>query len=928
MPGPPDGVVTFLFADIEGSTGLWDRSPDEMRSALASHDEIAQAAVTEFGGTIFKHTGDGFAAVFASPSAAMSAAHEIDRGLEAIDVVTLRSRFGIHTGEAIARDGDYFGPDVNKAARIMDAGNGGQIVYSAVAHALIRDGLPAGLFGLDAGEHRLKDLGEAVHLYLAARSEDARHRPLRTLDVAPNNLPVQLSSFIGRQEDIAEVAGLVDDFRLTTLTGIGGVGKTRLSLQVGAEVLHEFTDGVWLVELAGLGEPGLIAQTAITALRLKPDPARPAIDQLIDELRNKDLLMIVDNCEHLIDDVAKFVELVLRSAPQVRVLATSREGLAVGGERLWRVPSLSTDDDATAIVLFEERARLVRSDFAVTDENRQAVAELCRRLDGIPLAIELATARLKMLDVHQIAEYLGDRFRLLTGGARTSVERQRTLLAMMDWSYDLLNEHEQMLLRRLAVFVGGFSFEAAEIVASSDQLPIFEILDLLSRLVETSLVTFEEHPRPRYRLLETVRQYASDRLVEAGEADETRRRHAGYFGELVEAAEARRLDTDDDEYEEIVERELANLRAAMTWAYDADEVPIALRVAANLRQYLYNTSATAESWQWLSRGIDRTTVFVEPFEIMALAYGLTDAGNNAQIEPMGRYLRIAEETLEGVDDLVFTGMLRNAMGNAALLNDFTAAREHYTAAIEAFKAAGSARWVYTLVNLMLMLWSTASVDIAAQLGALLDEAVRDHLKLVTSAEATRATIALAHDQPEEALRLLDEAGSRNTVPVDRAFTLLTYADTYRILGRLDEGLAAHREAIEIIESVAASAFLGGRVEGLLLVAMGRHDDVVPALRPLVTNIETAFGHRASRSLVTSIHVLLAAGRGDLQRVSQLYGYWQQRFVEDGFGVMPHDRRQMDDAVDRARDAFGADEIDRLMAEGAAMEFDDLPLYTA
>ncbi|HUP15776.1 MAG TPA: adenylate/guanylate cyclase domain-containing protein [Acidimicrobiia bacterium] len=597
----PGGVVTFVFSDIEGSTKLWESDPAGMRVSLAHHDETVRSIVEAANGSVFKHTGDGFGAAFDSVTAGLEAAARVAAALanEDWEGPALTCRIGVHSGEAEPTDGDYFGATVTRTARIMDAGNGGQILVSEAARRLLGDRLPAGMSLVDAGEHRLKDLGEPTRIFRLMGEGADDPRGLRTLERAPHNLPIQLSSFIGRQGQIKEVTDLVRQSRLVTLTGIGGVGKTRLSLQVAAELLAEFDHGAWFIELAPLTDSGFLADTVASALRVPHDPTVTAEARLLRFLPDRSTLLVIDNCEHLIDDVAALVESLLRACSDVHVLATSREGLAVPGEVLWRVPSLRVDDDASAVELFAERARLVQPSFTVNEDNISAVAELCVRLDGIPLAIELATARLKMLSLDQIAQHLNDRFRLLTGGSRTAVERQRTLRAMMDWSYDLLSDQERALLRRLSVFSDGFTYEAAEEVCSGERLPRFEVLDLLGRLVEASVVTFDADARPRYRLLETVRQYALDKLVEADEAEEARLRHAEHF-----RAASRRIDKTilrgDLLVIEPATDDLANYRAAITWASEAGQGPLALELACNLRGYFWNRTMFRESLNWLT----------------------------------------------------------------------------------------------------------------------------------------------------------------------------------------------------------------------------------------------------------------------------------------------------------------------------------------
>ena len=606
VPDLPGGTVTFLFSDIEGSTRLWESQPVLMASALAAHDQIVRDQVAAAGGTVFKHTGDGFAAVFVRVSEALGVAARITRELADRDwgPCPIRVRMGIHAGEAQPRDGDYFGVTVTRAARVMDAGSGGQVVVTDTAAGLASHLVPEGANLVDCGLHRLKDLGEPVHLWQLLVGGVDDHRALRTLESTPNNLPVRLSSFVGRRREIAEVRRALEQARLVTLTGIGGVGKTRLAMQVAADLLGGYEDGVWLVELSSLSEPELVPQTVVMALKI-PTLDQPPMEALLAHLAHRRALIVLDNCEHLVDAAAKLVESVLAVTRGVDVLATSREALAVNGETQWRVSPLGIGSESDeAVELFVDRATSVLPGFELTAENRGSVETICRHLDGIPLAIELATARLTMLDAAQIADHLDDRFRLLTGGSRTAAERQRTLRAMMDWSHDLLTASERQLLRRLSVFSDGFDLEAVEAVCAADWISVFDVLDLLGRLVDVSLVVFEREPTPRYHLLETVREYADVKLQEAGEAAETHRRHAEHFDRVASRIEALVDSNHTPEGMRLGEVELANLRAAMAWSYDAGWPELGLSIAVHLWAYFFRLVSQGEALGWLRTGVD------------------------------------------------------------------------------------------------------------------------------------------------------------------------------------------------------------------------------------------------------------------------------------------------------------------------------------
>ena len=588
----PNGTVTFLFTDIEGSTRLWELHPETMKGALARHDNLVQEAVVAHQGYIVKTTGDGCHAVFETAASAIGAALAAQQALQSeawaeIQPESLRVRMGVHTGEAEARGGDYYGSAVNRAARLMSAGYGGQVLVSAVSAALAQEALPAGAGLLDLGERRLKDLIAPEHIYQLAHPALAASFPsIKSLDAFPNNLPVQLTSFIGREREIEEGRRLLSQARLVTLTGSGGTGKTRLALQLAAEMLADFADGVWLVELAPVTDPGSVLPALASVLELRTAPGLPLVDLVTNHLRHRRMLIVLDNCEHLIDACARLADHLLRACPALTILASSREGLGIAGEASYRVPSLSLPGpEATtaealrhseAAQLFVERAGAANAHFALTPPNVRAVAQICHRLDGIPLALELAAARAKLFSAEQIAARLDDRFRLLTGGNRTALPRQQTLRALIDWSYDLLSEPERALLRRLSVFAGGWTFEAADAVCAD-----LDVLGLLDQLVNKSLVVMEENQgQARYHMLETIRQYAREKLLEAGEVAALRDRHFDYCLKLSQEAEPE-LRSNKLIWFDRLTQDYDNLRAAIDWG-QAGRAEDSLRLVGNL----------------------------------------------------------------------------------------------------------------------------------------------------------------------------------------------------------------------------------------------------------------------------------------------------------------------------------------------------------
>ncbi|HEV2029082.1 MAG TPA: adenylate/guanylate cyclase domain-containing protein [Candidatus Dormibacteraeota bacterium] len=548
--GAPAGTVTMLFTDIEGSSdGVRMLGADKWEAVLEHHTGIIRQALTRHGGFEVRTEGDSFFAVFSSPTAAVAAAAAMQRGLREADwphQASVRVRMGLHTGEArpasAASGVDYVGFEVSRASRIAAAAHGGQVLVSDTTESLVRDLLTPGLTLRDLGEHRFKDLvrPQRIHQLLIEGLPDT-FPPLRSLDATPNNLPTQMTTFIGRERELAKAVELLEKTRLLTLTGPGGSGKTRLALHLAADVLDRYPDGVWLVELAPVTDPAGVGPTIAAAAHIGERPGRPAVDTISASLRSRRLLLVLDNCEHLIAACAGMASALVRSCPHLTILATSREGLNVPGEALMPVPSLRVPDGDTlppldelraneAIALFVDRCSAYQPTFTLTEENAVDIVRICRRLDGVPLALELAAARVRVLSLAQVASRLDDRFRLLTGGGRTVVARQQTLRALIDWSYDLLTDAEQVLFRRLSIFVGGWTLEAAEAVGAGEGIERDAILELLAHLVDKSLVVMlERGGAARYTMLETIREYAHEKLVDSGEAPALRRRHFEYY---------------------------------------------------------------------------------------------------------------------------------------------------------------------------------------------------------------------------------------------------------------------------------------------------------------------------------------------------------------------------------------------------------------
>lgn len=603
MPNLPSGTITFLFTDIEGSTKRWEQQPEAMRVALARHDAILRSAIEENGGYVFKTVGDAFCAAFPTARNALLATIAAQQALHNADwsaVGGIKARMALHTGVTEEREGDYFGPPVNRVARLLSAGHGGQVLLSLAAERLTHDVLPPGVSLRDLGEHLLKDLQRPECIYqLVIPDLPAEFPQLNTLGARPNNLPLQTTLFIGREREVAKVEELIrrTDVRLLTLTGPGGTGKTRLGLQVAADLADEFAEGVFFFPLAPVYDPEMVATAMGQCLGVKETENQSMIEGLKVYLDGKQILLMLDNFEQ-VTAAAHLLSDLLAACPRLKLMVTSRETLHLYGEKEFAVPPLSQPDikrlpplddlgQYEAIRLFVERAQAAKSDFVLTAENAQAVAQICRRLDGLPLAIELAAARIRLLPAQAMLARLESRLKLLTGGAKDLPARQQTLRGAIEWSYDLLKENDRTLFRRLAVFVGGCTFEAMETVCNLDGNMGMEVLDEMESLVSKSLLRQEEQAdgEPRLVMLETIREYAQERLQETGETDALQRQHANYYLAMVEEAEPQLVGSRQGWWLERLETEHDNLRAALRWAVERGDADLGLRLGGALSRF-------------------------------------------------------------------------------------------------------------------------------------------------------------------------------------------------------------------------------------------------------------------------------------------------------------------------------------------------------
>ena len=651
----PSDVLTFLFTDIEGSTRRWEADPDAMRTALETHNQTLRDAVTAHGGQVFNYTGDGMCAVFTSPRPAVDAAVAAQRALE------LPVRMGIATGEAELRGDDYFGTVLNRTARVMAAGHGGQILL---------DGATAGLLsGVDLialGPRRLRDIVRPVDMFQVHAADLRSEFPaLKTLDSSPGNLRPQTTSFIGRESELAELETALKGHRLLTLTGVGGVGKTRLALELAGRSVINFPDGVWVIELAQVGDPSAVPEAVAAVLGIIQQPGLSLADSVARTLEGRSRLLVFDNCEHVLDAAADMIETIFEHSTTVKILATSREGLRLRDEQLWPVPSLNvhTGADSAAATLFVERAQAVSPGISLAAPGEaEVVVEICRRLDGIPLGIELAASRMLSMSVTEVRDRLDDRFRLLVG-SRRGLERHQTLRHAVEWSYDLLDEAEKTLLASCSVFAGGFDLQAACAVAGSDD--DFATLDLLDSLVRKSLLAVDTSSgRGRFSMLETIRQFAEEQLARAGAADAARSAHARYFGGREVDVLALWDGPRQREAYEWFNVELANLRAAFRWAADRDDLDTAAAIAF-YAPLLGNWTERYEPITWAEELIEPTKTVGHP-RLAQLYVMASQCCTTGRIDDSISYITAGQqaiigghfdEVLYGFDSFLCTGYL-------------------------------------------------------------------------------------------------------------------------------------------------------------------------------------------------------------------------------------------------------------------------------
>ncbi len=821
MTDLPTGTVTLLLADVEGSTQLWQSQPDQMTAAVALLDRTLADVVVVHAGVrpVEQGEGDSFVIAFSCASDAVACALALQRA----PLAPIRLRIGVHTGQVQLRDeGNYIGPTINRTARLRDLAHGGQTVLSGATEELAVDWLPADAWLTDLGTHPLRGLPRPERVKQLCHP-DLRNEfpPLRAGNsVAVQGLPVKLTSFVGRDAEMENVRELVSKNRLVTLTGAGGVGKTRLAVQVAAQIAGEF-GGVWYVDLAPITHRDLVPVTVARALALPDQPGRSTMDTLSRFLADRRALVVLDNCEHLLDACAALVMALVEGCSEIRLLTTSREPISVDGEVIRRVPSLSVSDEA--IELFTDRARQVRPDFHLTDENAGAVGEVCARLDGLPLAIELAAARVRALSVTEILDGLHDRFRLLTGGARTAVRRQQTLRASVDWSHALLTEPERVLFRRLAVFLGAFDLDAAQAVAGGGEVERYQVLDQLTLLVDKSLVVADDSGgRTRYRLLETVRQYAQEKVGESGEANAVRTRHRDHYTAMAalldspaQAGHERRL--------EQAETEIDNLRAAFAWSRENSDTELALTLGSSLEPLWLGRGHALEGLAWFDAAL--TDVDAQHLDVApaVLARALADkavlglwAGAADSLDQARQALAIARE----IDDPALLARALSSCGFTASGHSADAAEPYLAEALGLARALGDpwrlSQILATRANAAIVAGDPIGVRAAAEEAQDLADAIGDRLNarqcryLLGHAYLFHGDLALAEAQFGQLVTEAEEAHDA----VSKVYGL---AGQGYALARHGDTRAARAAADAAID---AGCDLGGLLAGMGCSALG------------------------------------------------------------------------------------------------------------
>jgi len=904
-------TLTFLFTDIEGSTMMLRRLGDGYAQVLADHHRLIRDALAAHDGQEVDTQGDAFFAVFSSARACVAAAITMQQALTAHtwpDAGTVRVRMGIHSGEASGTPTGLVGFDVHRAARIAAAAHGGQIVVSATTAALLRDRLPEGVWLKELGAHKFKDLAHPEQIFqLVAPGLPTAFPPLRALGnpKPPHNLPGQVSAFIGREAELAEVHRLITAFRLVTLTGSAGVGKTRLGLQAAAGLIDASGDGVWFADLSPLHDPDLVAGTVASVLGIPEDPGRSAVLTLVDAVGERSMLVLLDNCEHVIDTCAKLADALLRDCPNIRLLATSREPLDIEGEHVHRVPSLNTPADgddaqairsAEAVRLFTDRAS--QQGVALTWDQRTAsvVGRICRRLDGTPLAIELAAARLRVMSVTELDSRLDQRFAILTGGSRTAMPRQQTLLAMLDWSWELLHGAERHVLARLSVFAGGFDLAAAEAVATDADVLTDDVVGLLGALVDKNLVQFEgtDGGPARYRLLETVRQYAARKLERLGPAaaDGARSGHRNQYLALAEAAAPHLVGRDQSEWLDRLDLELGNIRAAIAYSLHQRDPVSGIRLAAALREFWRTRGHAAE-------GIDALHALLDlpapPEQPLLRARGLTAVAY--LLEQTGGYATAEQYCAEGL-------AIARAAGDDYLIADLLHLR------ILVLLRRGQPDRALPIIE--------SGLGLARQHNE--PHLIARLLAARSFALDLQGDHAGAARDARETVQLYRQAGDRRHVGT----TLGTLGYAELSLGELDAARAHLAESLDIARTL--NDHYGVVYETLnlgLAEYLGGSLTTGESLFTESLNLAARLGMRASIGYALIGLAMTGSGPAGMSRSARLHGAAAAALAALGETIEPLEGELRDRDCERLRDAMGAEAFEAEYAAGRTLAPDEV-----
>lgn len=985
MADMPSGTVAFLFTDIEGSTRRWQQSPREMAAAVARHDALLRDAIGNEGGTVFKTVGDAFCAVFSTISPALNAALSAQRALSAEEwgnVGPLRARMAVHVGEAEERDNDYFGAAVNRVARLLSAGHGGQILLSHSATELVRDSLPTVTQLRDMGQHRLKDLTRPEHIFQVVVPDlPADFPPITTLDNRPNNLPPQLTTLIGREHEVPEIHDRLINgtVRLLTLTGPGGVGKTRLSLQAGTEALDDFPDGVWFVPLEEVTDAETIVVALARALGVREIGGQPLLDTLTEYLRDKHLLLILDNFEQ-VAHAAPLISRLLTSAPRIKALVTSRTRLGVQGEHEMTVPPLSVPDRNTfqsatellgcsGIRLFVERAHAASSGFSLTETNAEAITEICRGLDALPLAIELAAARVKLLPPQALLARMERRLGLLTGGRGDRPSRHQTLRATIAWSFDLLSPEEQLLFARLAVFASGFNLDASEAVCNPEGS--LDILSGLEALVDHSLVrqSLDADGEVRFSMLTTIREYAAERLMDCP-GDTTPELHVEWCLGLLEEAEPALRGRNQQMWLVQLEREHDNLRAALGWTQVANRHADHLRLAAGMYQFWEMRGYFSEGRRWLESA--RSAAGDVPADVLVkalrgLASLMTHQGDYEEaVRVFEQSMDICRQqgdshgTAESLAGLASAELQQghhdaatrlfekslaifrssgDTWGEAGAINglaavahdeqDYERAQALYEEALASFQALADQRnMAITLNNLATVAHDRKDYSRAIQLydqSLALTRLLEDKR---TSAMALNNQGIVAHDQGdylraaalyEESLGLFRHLGDRRGI----AFLLLGLGMIADDQGNHQRARELHEESLALFQAMGDRRGIASALTGIAAAAHHGEDDQRAErlyLEALAYRKESGDQEGIVECLdgLASIAIL----RGQAERAVRLFAVGSGFHEKEELSMTPENRKQYDLALAHARELMDVASFKQAWIAGSSLSLDE------